>query len=165
MTFDHNHIWERGFSEIRKKTDKLNRDIYLWQCLTCGHPNSNILPYNDPDIATEAPIDPWDETLQQKWFDAFAASTVKQNKDENKIWWDKYNTYLASPEWRAKSIAVRARDPVCQGCRQNFSEQAHHVTYRNVGHEFLFELIALCAKCHDRLHDLKKAQNAKSNRK
>jgi hypothetical protein len=84
---------------------------------------------------------------------------------EKKIWWDNYNTYLASPEWRAKSLAVRARDPVCQGCRQNFSEQAHHVTYRNVGHEFLFELIALCAKCHDRLHDLKKAQNAKYNRK
>ena len=30
--------------------------------------------------------------------------------------------------------------------------QCHHLTYENVGEEFLFELVALCSDCHERLH-------------
>ena len=32
------------------------------------------------------------------------------------------------------------------------AKQVHHTTYANVGHEFLFELVALCPECHNRYH-------------
>ena len=150
---------------LTHRTDAIGRTIYMRQCADCGAPVGSAIAHDDPSVTSSAPIPPWNDALQQHWTDTSMTYDERQKAWEKKIWWDNYNTYLASPEWRAKSLAVRARDPVCQGCRQNFSEQAHHASYKNVGQEFLFELIALCAKCHDRLHDLKKAQNARYNRK
>jgi hypothetical protein len=31
---------------------------------------------------------------------------------------------------------------------------AHHLAYKHVGHEFLFELAALCLECHARVHSI-----------
>jgi len=71
---------------------------------------------------------------------------------------DRYTKYLLSPEWamlRSKVFQrVIARDGVgvCEGCREQIATQVHHLTYEHVGHEFLWELVAICEDCHKRLH-------------
>ncbi|MGI8399864.1 hypothetical protein ACRYWZ_26180 [Agrobacterium deltaense] len=41
---------------------------------------------------------------------------------------------------------------MCEGCGLAEAKQVHHLTYKHVGCEFLFELVAICDGCHERLH-------------
>src|SRR5436190_24302797 len=65
-----------------------------------------------------------------------------------------YGKYLPSTEWRERRrlILLRAQG-ICEGCRLQPAWDVHHLTYENVGEEFLFQLAALCRPCHDRLHE------------
>ncbi len=66
---------------------------------------------------------------------------------------DEYDVYLASPEWQAKRAKILKRaNGICEGCLERKATQVHHLTYEHVYHEFMFELIAVCDKCHARLH-------------
>lgn len=68
-------------------------------------------------------------------------------------WRAQYAEYLASQEWWDKRELVMERaGRVCEGCRQADATEVHHLTYANVTREFLFELVALCHACHERLH-------------
>lgn len=68
-------------------------------------------------------------------------------------WWERYNAYLASPAWAEKRRRVfkRARG-VCEGCGEARATQVHHLTYRRVFNELLFDLVAVCGPCHQRAH-------------
>lgn len=84
--------------------------------------------------------------------------TIKAQEDAE--WWARYNGYLRTPEWRRRSALVIARaGGICEGCRENPAKQAHHLTYENVGAEFLWELRAVCNGCHDRYHAAKAARS------
>jgi len=72
---------------------------------------------------------------------------------QNKEWWDWYNAYLRSPAWRERAAQVRRRaGGICEGCGTQAATQVHHLTYKHVGKEFLWELRAICEECHDRIH-------------
>ena len=72
-------------------------------------------------------------------------------------WWELYNLYLASPEWNSKRIRVRARDyGRCQLCGSETLLEIHHLTYNRVGDEALFDLVTLCAHCHEQEEAFKK---------
>lgn len=67
-------------------------------------------------------------------------------------WFAIYHRYLRSPEWRSIRERVIARDKeLCQGCLQEKAVEAHHLTYANIGEEFLFELVAIGPRCQRRL--------------
>ncbi len=77
-----------------------------------------------------------------------------ERAEKQRQWWAWYDAYLRTPAWRAKSrIVIRRANGVCEGCGQRPPTQVHHITYRHVGDEFLFELRAVCDQCHQRLHD------------
>ena len=72
-----------------------------------------------------------------------------------------YKAYLKSPEWMLKATAVKRRAGFrcecvrggCHGigrCRSRGPLQANHLHYRNIFHETLDDLEALCIPCHDR---------------
>src|SRR5687768_778426 len=64
-----------------------------------------------------------------------------------------YKKYLASDDWKIKREAVLQRaGGFCEGCRSRMATQVHHLTYQHVGYEYLWELVAICRPCHDRLH-------------
>ena len=64
-----------------------------------------------------------------------------------------YASYLASEAWKEKRRLVLIRDRHrCQSCGVRKATEIHHLTYRNLTREFLFELIALCSECHARFH-------------
>lgn len=68
-------------------------------------------------------------------------------------WLRDHDTYLRTPEWRAKRRAVLERDGwVCQGCLKNEAEEVHHLTYDHHKNELLFELTSLCRACHLKVH-------------
>lgn len=79
---------------------------------------------------------------------------------EDQQWWKRYNEYLSSPAWKAKARFVLTRDPICQGCGVASSVQVHHTTYKHIFHEPLFELVALCVKCHDEITAMDRARQA-----
>lgn len=65
---------------------------------------------------------------------------------------ESYSAYMQSDEWRAKRALVMKRcGGVCEGCGTAEATDTHHLTYRHLFHEFLFELVGLCRPCHDRI--------------
>jgi cytochrome c553 len=66
---------------------------------------------------------------------------------------ERYADYLKSEQWALRRDLVMERaGGRCEGCRLNPASEVHHRTYEHVTQEFLFELVALCGDCHDRIH-------------
>lgn len=64
-----------------------------------------------------------------------------------------YHEYLRSPAWaRLRRQVLMRCGCVCQGCGAKPAVEVHHLTYERIGEEMLFDLVALCRECHDRLH-------------
>ena len=143
---------------VNKPTSS-GRNNIVGQCSVCGRHNGNkktedaLRYYGD---IRNVPL--WNEELRKAGYKANAEHHRKESEQRRTEWFKDYNAYLRTPEWREKSRMVRERSPTCQGCRKQPSEEAHHMHYDNVGQEFLFELIALCRKCHDRFHERKRAK-------
>lgn len=67
--------------------------------------------------------------------------------------WTRYDRYLSSPEWQDRRQKVLARcEGVCEACRIQPATQVHHVSYKHVGNEPLFDLRGVCAECHTAMH-------------
>lgn len=63
-----------------------------------------------------------------------------------------YTEYLASDAWKSKRALVMNRcGSKCEGCGAANATDIHHLTYRHLFNEFLFELIGLCRDCHNRI--------------
>ena len=65
----------------------------------------------------------------------------------------KYERYLRSNEWRSKrNQRLKIDGHKCVYCGAKEHLNVHHLTYENVGHEKMCDLITLCQECHTRLH-------------
>jgi 5-methylcytosine-specific restriction endonuclease McrA len=106
------------------------------------------------------------EAVQRRQeYDARVAQQAQEKSEHDRQWWAWYDAYLMSPKWRAISARVIARaDDLCEGCGESPATQAHHLTYENVGEEFLWELRAVCRACHQRLHELRDKRRAEYSR-
>lgn len=77
----------------------------------------------------------------------------REREQQEREWRARYNRYMSSPEWREKASLVKKRaNGICEGCGKNRATEVHHLTYRNLGSEFLWELRAICRECHERVH-------------
>jgi hypothetical protein len=66
---------------------------------------------------------------------------------------DQGDLYLKTPEWKAKRDRVMKRaNGLCEGCLIRPATEVHHRYYGDYPNEFMFDLLALCDDCHDRLH-------------
>ncbi len=78
--------------------------------------------------------------------------------EQDRRWWAWYDQYLQSPEWQARRrLVLRRAGGKCEGCRIRRAVQAHHLTYDRVGREMLFDLVAVCAECHNQIHAKERA--------
>lgn len=126
------------------------------QCLDCGYilggsrkqtPEDHSLP--------EADLDAHDayEALKQKEYDLIEQKHAMLQHSRESSFFNVHNAYLSSPAWQAKRKLVMQRaKEMCEGCGLNKATEVHHLSYRHHMNEFLFELVAVCGECHDRLH-------------
>lgn len=120
------------------------------QCVDCLRPASNWLPHDGIDKA-----------LLQDWVQGPLPAVLPEqiellgprDRQVLRLARDEYETYLGSADWqRRRAKVMRRADGICEGCLTNSVEEVHHLTYAHVGAEFAFELIAVCRRCHERLH-------------
>lgn len=138
------HLTSNGAIQIRR------------QCLICGYILGNprkkeygddLLPSTDPDAYSQ-----YIENREAELEKITQKHALLQYQRETS-WFRNYNAYLESDAWKAKRILVFKRaGGICEGCGEAPATQVHHQTYAHVGNEFLFELVALCDECHNRLH-------------
>jgi len=66
-----------------------------------------------------------------------------------------YLSYMYSKEWRAlREERLEIDEHKCVLCKSEDDLVCHHLTYRNMYKESIFELITLCSGCHWRIHKL-----------
>lgn len=128
------------------------------QCSTCGIqvgsavkrlPEHDALPIFDTTIQVA-----YSKRRHQQWREINRELDSKAREE----WKREYHDYLLTPQWTAlRDLVLQRENHLCQGCRKERATQAHHTTYQNVGHEFLFELVALCRPCHERFHQVYEA--------
>lgn len=103
------------------------------------------------------------EENRKKWEIENEERKLRQEQEQRE-WWEAYNRYLESPEWREKRelVLLRAHHQ-CEGCARFQARQVHHLRYpRNcfpgseewILKEKLFDLVAICDRCHEDVHTL-----------
>lgn len=154
---------EHEASELRKRVVKGGGIQYVVQCLKCGRAITRAIARSEAlkqNGGKEPP--PFDDEIQtirekaaadgaQKIIGKYETeSAFKQAEFRN---W--YAEYLQSDEWKEKRAKTILRaGGICEGCRCKEATVVHHLTYRDVGDEFLFQLVALCDGCHHRYHEV-----------
>lgn len=145
---------EHPSTEVRRFRQSNGVLVARVQCLTCGSGLSNV---RKDSVSGFDSLREFDEALRDRWRErmnrAYEERRALFTRDHDAEWWSWYDAYLRSPAWSRLREQVLARDGhLCQGCRESRATQAHHLTYERVGAELLFDLIALCDRCHERCH-------------
>ena len=144
-------------SEVRRRTLSDYSIQYVHQCLRCGRAVGH--PISKNKINSEI-VNKFDEQLKSQWEEEYKTkkrnilgADHETNKKDLSNFWEWYGEYLRSPEWEKKrrKILFRANN-ICEGCGENKAVEVHHLSYKHKGNEFLFELVALCKKCHEIVH-------------
>ena len=72
---------------------------------------------------------------------------------ESGTWWDRYDRYMQTPEWKERrQLVLKRANYVCEGCGKAKATEVHHLTYERLGKEMLFDLVAVCDECHRKIH-------------
>jgi hypothetical protein len=129
--------------------------MYREQCFHCGLPRGQWIPkskiQNVADIQ-EVSADKLAE-YEHLRFSAWRSIQAKHAHDQLEGGDNEYAQYLQSDVWKQKRKRVLKRaNGVCEGCGENPATQVHHLTYAHIQNEFLWELVAICDECHERVH-------------
>lgn len=129
--------------------------IYV-QCLSCGAALGAV----KKELITWT-LEPFNDALRESYSSRRSAAFRKQRIEEKGKWFEAYSHYLKSSEWKeVRARVLRRAQGVCEGCGIKEAAEVHHLTYDHWGNEFLFELMAVCSDCHERLHAYKKQEAA-----
>jgi hypothetical protein len=136
---------------------------YRMQCQHCGESVRQVhkAGLSEAEMEDAAPFDEakltrFRENKSARYHELYEIQRRQefgQQEQEKREWWRRYSLYLETPAWKAKSRHVIERDVTCQACLSRPAVQAHHLTYRHVGNEPLFDLVGVCLECHKKLHD------------
>jgi hypothetical protein len=156
-TVDDEFACKHTNKSVRKKY-AADGAISIWhQCDRCGHKVGVAIKKATFTQAELDALPKWDNQIEtgfhaesKKRFDELWANEKQRQLG---VWQQAYEQYLQTPEWKRKRQLVLLRaQGICEGCREVEATDVHHLSYDDVGNEFLFELVALCRKCHQRLH-------------
>lgn len=153
---DRSRACEHRALEVRRAVVAGGQVQYRSQCVECGEPVGTAIahskaPSNAPEF-DHALLDQRRKAHEEQ-YEAIIQKHVRLQKAKESKFWKKYKVYLASPEWKSKRERVLKRaNRLCEGCLERQATQVHHLTYKHWSEEFLFELVAVCDPCHERLH-------------
>lgn len=118
------------------------------QCLVCGFTSSNNFKLSLVESWDSLPE--FSENLRESYYNKQSEKRKKEFLNKKEEWFVGYSEYLKSESWLTKRTLVLKRDGnLCQSCLTNKAVQVHHLTYKHVFNEPLFELISICKACHD----------------
>lgn len=123
----------------------------VMQCNHCGGRYGNWISKNK--IENLEDLKPFNEAAEKKFRDKQAYNRERMNVDVSADWWNRYNDHLNSRAWKIKRDAVLERDSYwCQACQSRKAKDVHHLSYKRMGNEPLFDLVSVCRECHQKLH-------------
>ncbi len=147
--------------ELRRQVIADGSTRYIYQCLSCGHAQGQSIKKETAfDLTAGCEPSQFDLALKDAW-DNREKSELKrieqdyliQFKNKATEFWKIYDAYLETDEWQGKRQKVISRaQGLCEGCQEQPAQHVHHLSYEHIGNEFLFELVALCKACHERIH-------------
>lgn len=145
-----------GKTHLTKYTCSNNSIQYVMQCDICharvGSPISHRKlsrwqKQNAPAFDSNARSERRDEQDYQY--------KIHRERFNSSAWWNAYNKYLDSDEWKSKRARILIRDEYkCTAKRREctkYATEVHHLTYKNVGNEPLEDLTSLCHNCHEQI--------------
>jgi 5-methylcytosine-specific restriction endonuclease McrA len=164
---------ETGKLELMKRPRAGSNPLYpnaftvALQCAGCGSVNVGGVPWALCNELRKAGLRLREITAEQyERSQQRAKAASEQRADRMKRQWEadqarqsaewfaRYDAYLRTPAWMEKRTAVMRRDNgVCQACLAAPATQVHHLSYKHVFREPLFDLVSICDRCHDALHD------------
>lgn len=143
-------------SELRRRVIKGGAIQYVHQCLRCGESRNQPVSKAKVREACSGQEPPaFDDDLRVEWERrrSEAADVIKEKFSRDAFFAD-YDPYLNSAAWaKRRNLVMKRAGGICEGCGERPPQEVHHLTYEHVGNEFLFELVAICSACHDRLHE------------
>lgn len=147
---DHEH------TRLAVKTNSNGSRSYGEQCQTCG---SSVQRVKKSDLSPQQQRQAisWNDNLMRDWSrrrsERYTQMLDLRRSASEMIRRLEYNRYLATPEWQAKRCKIMERSGgICEGCRSKKATDVHHLTYDRFGAEMLFDLVAVCRECHNKIH-------------
>ena len=129
------------------KTAGKNKD-YTLQCVLCG--SEMVGARQEPTLQERIAAKPFDWALRNN---GMRKDYESKREEENGAWRRAYEAHLSSPAWKELRRQVLFRcQGICEGCRKAPALHVHHLTYDRMGHEMLFDLVGVCAECHQGIH-------------
>lgn len=139
-----------------ERTDSANRTFYSLYCVHCGTQLRSHLPFNEVHRCGEMSRDEIDGILdryheaRKARLDAITTAAAERCQAVNR---QNHDDYFRTEAWqRRRAKIIQHAGGMCQGCLTNPAEEVHHLSYEHFGAEFAWELRAICAACHRRLH-------------
>lgn len=155
-------------TKIRRKRNAAGQWMLRAQCAKCGgygFGNGSALPMSRLGGRPIESVPEFDEV-------AFAAAEEEQARQRRQEYFARKldvmieaanddisaeDPYYDSDDWREiRRLVITRAGGVCEGCGKQQATQAHHLHYRTFGHEFLWDLRAVCRDCHERVHGIQK---------
>ena len=141
---------------LRRRVIKGGAIQYVQQCLNCGESRNQPLA-KAKALEESGGVEPpaFDDPLRESWEQKRnESSELIKKKFSRDAFFADYDEYLRSDAWaKRRSLVLKRARNICEGCGEKPATEVHHLTYEHVSKEFLFELVALCEPCHDRLHE------------
>lgn len=148
-------------TELRHRIIANGTSQIVFQCLQCGRSATNPLPKSAVPNYRKLPA--WDESIAKAWDRTKHAAHVQEKQENRAEFFKEHDEYLKSLDWKKRRFLVMKRaGNMCEGCREAPATEVHHLTYENWKEEFLWELVAICHDCHERLH-IAKSKAAAAN--
>lgn len=159
--------------EMVKHTISDGRFQIKKQCCNCGEIQGHCIPFKTVDNIEALPSS---NRARQEIFQGGRSEeltlmrerVLKMFEEKFGVRADKkvgllgYAQYLESPEWKEKRKLVLKRDRnICQSCLVDDATEVHHLTYKHVFNEPLFDLVAVCKPCHQSITDMDNKSNFK----
>lgn len=157
--WDHNYV-------IRYEYNQANTIVLKKQCTWCGRLRDNKLIKHDtiPNLKEKIALNEVDKinmallithAATYENYAEFRDKKYKHSLQETKNEWHiKHKNHLNSLKWKQIRLKVLVRDNYfCQACLDAEAVHVHHKTYDNLGDEFMYELMSVCIKCHNRIHN------------
>jgi hypothetical protein len=149
--------WCTNYNIIKVKKTSDNNTVHVYtQCTSCGYKENGPISKKEIDLDSLPLFN--DDLLNSLTTDIYSEyNSIQTELDEKKRddFFIKYNEYLKTDIWKSKRERVLKRDKnLCQACLKRKASEVHHLSYKHVFNEPLFELVSVCNICHKEITKL-----------